>query len=152
MRKFATAEDDENFYSVTIVEELTNFTEFNVKVIVANFKADFHLFKLGLFFAGFFTLFSLLFHLLVLILAPIDDFNDRRVSGGGNLDEVDTLVPGENLGIAARHKAKLFSVRTDYADLGVADFSINFSTASVRVRTMIIFTDGRCPFSLTLSS
>ena len=103
MRHFTTAKDDHDFYAVAIFEETVDFTEFYIKVIVANFEADFHLLKLGLFFAGFFAIFRLFFHLLVLELSPIDYSNDGRVSIGSDFYEINALLTGEREGIAAGH-------------------------------------------------
>ena len=105
MGHLATTEDNHDFDTITVVEEAADFADFDVKVIVADLEADFHLLELGLFFASFFAIFGLFFHLLVLVFAPIDDFDDRRVGGGSDLDEVDTGFPGKKLGFAAGHNA-----------------------------------------------
>ena len=126
MGHFAAAKDDHDFYAISIVEKTVNFAEFYIKVIIADFEANFHLFKLGLFFAGFFADLGFFFHLLVLVFTPIDDFNDRRSCSRGNLYKINAFVSGESEGFAARHEAELFSIRSNYANLGVADFSVDF--------------------------
>ena len=126
VRHFATAEDNHNFDVVTIFKETFDFADFDVKVVVADFETDFHLLKLGLFFASLFAIFSLFFHLLVLVFAPIDDFDDRRVGVSGNLDEVDASVTGEKLGFTARHDAELLSISSNYAYFRITNFSVEF--------------------------
>ena len=126
VRHFATAEDDHNFDVVAIFEETFDFADFDVKVVVANFETDFHLLELGLFFAGFFAILCLFFHLLVLELTPIDDFNDRRVGVSGNLDEINASVTGEKLRLATRHNAELLSISSNYAYFGITNFSVEF--------------------------
>ncbi len=126
VRHFATAEDNHDFDVVAIFEETFNFADFDVKVVVADFETDFHLLKLGLFFASLFAIFSLFFHLLVLVFAPIDDFDDRRVGVSGNLDEVDASVTGEKLGFTARHDAELLSISSNYAYFRITNFSVEF--------------------------
>ena len=44
MSHFTTFEDDHDFDSVAVGEEFFNFAEFDVKVIVADFEANLHLF------------------------------------------------------------------------------------------------------------
>ncbi len=126
MSHFAATEDNHDFYTIAVFEETFDFTDFDVKVVVAYFEANFHLFKLGLFFAGFFADLGFFFHLLVLVFTPIDDFNDRRSCSRGNLYKINAFVSGESEGFAARHEAELFSIRSNYANLGVADFSVDF--------------------------
>ena len=126
VRHFAATEDNHDFDMVAIFEETFDFTDFDVKVVVANFETNFHLLELGLFFASFFAIFRLFFHLLVLEFAPIDDFNDRRVGVSGNLNEVDASVTGEELGLTARHNAELLSISSNYAYFGITDFSVEF--------------------------
>ena len=136
---FAAAEDNHDFDMIAILKETFDFADFDVKVVVADFEAKFHLLELGLFFASFFAVFGFFFHLLVLVFTPIDDFDDRRVGVCGNFHEVNTCVSGEKLGTSARHDAELLSIRTNYANLRVADFSVNSGVG--------IFTNGNCPFS-----
>ena len=81
---FATAENDHDFDVVAVFEKAFDFADFDVKVVVADFEANFHLLELGLFFASFFAVFGFSFHLLVLEFAPIDDFDDRRVGVSGD--------------------------------------------------------------------
>lgn len=125
---FATTKDDHDFYTISVFEETFDFTDFDVKVVVADFEANLHLLKLGLFFTGFFAIFGFFFHLLVLIFAPIDDFDDRRVGVCSDFYKVNTFVSGENLGFAARHDAELLSISSDYANFWVTDFSVEFGT------------------------
>ena len=124
MRHLAATKDNHNFHAVAIFEKTFDFSDFDVKVIVANFEANLHLFKLGLFFASFFAIFGFFFHLLVLVFSPIDDFYDRRICARGNFYEVYSLVFSEVKGFFARHNAELFSVSSDYANFWITDFSV----------------------------
>ena len=140
--KLATTEDNHDFDVVSVVEEAANLADFNVKVVVANLEADFHLLKLGLLFASFFAIFGLFFHLLVLVFAPIDDFDDGRVGIRGDFHEVNTGVSGEKLGVTARHDAELLSIRSNYANFRVTDFSVDAGAC--------VFTNGGDPFFVNL--
>ena len=124
--EFATAKDDHDFYMVPVFEETANFADFDVKVVIADFEADFHLLELGLLFASFFAIFRLFFHLLVLVFSPIDDFDDGRIGVRGNFHEVDAGVACDKLGFTARHDAELLSIRTNYANFRITDFSVEF--------------------------
>ena len=126
MGHFTPAEDDHDFDVVAVLEEAADFADFDVKVVVADLEANFHLLELGLFFAGLFAIFGFFFHLLVLVFAPIDDFDDRRVGVSGNLDEVDASVTGEKLGFTARHDAELLSISSNYAYFRITNFSVEF--------------------------
>ena len=139
---FAAAEDNHDFDVIAVLEKAADFADFDVKVVVADFEAKFHLLELGLFFASFFAVFGFFFHLLVLVFTPIDDFDDRRVGVCGNFHEVNTCVSGEKLGTSARHDAKLLSIRSNYANFRVADFSVNSGTC--------VFTNGGDPFFVNL--
>ena len=116
MGHFAATEDDNDSDTIAVGEELLNFAEFDVKVVVADFEADFHSFELGLFFAGFFTIFGLFFHLLVLVFAPVDDFDNGRVGVGGDFHQVNSLFTGEQLRVAAGHNTQLLSISTNYTN------------------------------------
>ena len=124
--QFATAENDHDFDVVAVFEKAFDFADFDVKVVVADFEANFHLLELGLFFASFFAVFGFFFHLLVLEFAPIDDFDDRRVGVSGDLDKIDTGVTGEKLSLTARHDAELLSISSNYAYFRVTNFSVEF--------------------------
>ena len=125
MSHLATPEDDHNLHAVTILEEFVNFAEFDTEVVVADFQAEFHRFKLRLFFAGFFAIFRLFFHLLVLVFTPVDDFDNRGIRISGNLDKVNTLVVGDGLSFFTRHDAELLTAGANYADFWITNFSIN---------------------------
>ena len=142
VRHFTTAEDDHDFDVVAVVEEATDFADFDVKVVVADFEANFHRFELGLFFAGFFAVFGFFFHLLVLVFTPIDDFDDGRVGIRGDFHEVNSSVSSEKLGVTARHDAELLSIRSNYANFRVADFSVDSYAC--------VFTNGGDPFFVNL--
>lgn len=116
MGHLATTEDNDDFDTVAVGEKLLDFAEFNVKVVVADFETNFHSFKFGLFFASFFTILGLFFHLLVLVFTPVDDFDNGRVGVGGNFHQVYSLFAGEQLRIAARHDAELLSISTNYTN------------------------------------
>ena len=116
MGHFAATEDDNDSDTIAVGEELLNLAEFDVKVVVADFEADFHSFELGLFFAGFFTIFGLFFHLLVLVFAPVDDFDNGRVGVGGDFHQVNSLFTGEQLRVAAGHNTQLLSISTNYTN------------------------------------
>ena len=142
MGHFTPAEDDHDFDVVAVLEEAADFADFDVKVVVADLEANFHLLELGLFFAGLFAIFGFFFHLLVLVFAPIDDFDDGRVGIRGDFHEVNAGVSGEKLGVTARHDAELLSIRSNYANFRVADFSVNAGAC--------VFTNGSDPFFVNL--
>ena len=80
---FAATEDDHNLDTIAVVEQLEDFAAFNIEVIFPNFQTKSDLFELGA--LGFFLSAGLLLHLLILVFAPVDDFDDRRVGVRGNL-------------------------------------------------------------------
>lgn len=84
MCQFATAKDDNDLDAIAVFEKATNFADFNVKIVVADFESKFHLLEFGLFFASFFALFGLFFHALILEFTPINNFHYRRICIGGN--------------------------------------------------------------------
>ena len=127
---------------IAVFEEAADFADFDVKVVVADLEANFHLLELGLFFASLFAVFGFFFHLLVLVFAPIDDFDDGRVGIRGDFHEVNTGVSSEKLGVTARHDTELFSIRSNYANFRVADFSVNAGAC--------VFTNGGDPFFVNL--
>ena len=124
MSHFAAAEDDHDFDMVAILEESTNLAEFDVKVIITDLKADFHLLKLRLLFTSLLTIFGFFLHLLILEFAPIDNLDYWWISIRRDLDEIDTFVASKELSVTARHNAKLFAISTNYTDLRITDFSI----------------------------
>lgn len=134
------AEDNHDLDAVAVFKKTLDFADFDIKVVVADFEANFHRFKLGLFFTGFFAIFGFFFHLLVLVFTPVDDFDNWWVGIGCNFNQVDTLFFSDHLRVAARHDAELLSISSNYADRRVADFSVKFSAC--------IFTNGWLPFSL----
>ena len=127
MSHFATTEDNHYLDAVSVIKEAFNFADFNVKVVVRDFEADFHCLKLRLFFASFFTVFCLLLHLLVLVFTPVDDFDNGRVGVSRDFDEVNSLISGEKLGISATHDTELLPICSNYTYLFIADFSVNSS-------------------------
>lgn len=111
---FAATKDDDDFDAIAVGEELLDFAEFDVKVVVADFEANFHGFELGLFLAGFLAILGFFFHLLVLVFAPVDDLDNRRIGVGSNLYQVNSLFAGDKLRVAAGHDAELFSISSNY--------------------------------------
>ena len=105
MSHFATTENDHDLDAVTIFEEAFDFADFDIKVVVANLQANLHCFKLGLFFAGLFTILGFFFHLLVLVFTPVDDFDNWWIGVSRNFYQVDSLFLGDKLRVAARHDA-----------------------------------------------
>ena len=79
---FAATEDDHDLDAITILEKLESFADFNIEVILPNFQTESNLFELatlGVLFGA-----SLFFHLLVLVFAPIDDFDYWWIGVRGN--------------------------------------------------------------------
>ena len=124
MGHLAATEDNHNLDTVAVFKEAFDFADFNVKVVIRDFEANFHLFELGLFFAGFFAVFSFFLHLLILVFTPVNNLDDRRIGVGRNLDEIDTLVSGKDLGVSATHDAELLTTGSNYANFFITDFSV----------------------------
>ena len=121
---FATAEHNDEFHVVTVIQEFSDFAEFNVKVVVADFEANFNRFELGLFSAGFLAIFGFFFQFLILIFAPIDNANNGRIGVRGDFHEVDSGIASEEPSITTGHDAELFSILTNNTDLRIADFTV----------------------------
>ena len=79
---FAATEDDHNLDTIAVVEQLEDFAAFNIEVIFPNFQTKSDLFELGA--LGFFLSAGLLLHLLILVFAPVDDFDNWRIGVRGD--------------------------------------------------------------------
>ncbi len=78
MCELSAAIKDHNFYLMASLQKVCDFTKFNIHIVFADLQPKPHLFqvkRLGI------TLIALqLFGALVIVLAPVDNFYNRRAS------------------------------------------------------------------------
>lgn len=73
--------------------------------------------------------------LFVTVFAEIHEPADRRRGGGGDLDEVNPVLPREIDRVVQRDDAELFAVNSDDPDFAGADFAVDPDKRSRRKST-----------------
>src|SRR2546430_132386 len=62
--------------------------------------------------------------LLIAVLSKINDSTDRGNSTGSNLDEINSVGPGQTQGVPECHYSELFAIDADDPDFAGTDFPI----------------------------
>lgn len=108
MRHLTTAEEylDTNF--MTLGEELTDLAELDVEVTLTNLHPETHLLEFVRFIAA--AVFLRLFHLLVLVFTPVDDFCNRWISVRRDFNQVESGVGCGFQCIAATEDTELLTI------------------------------------------
>ncbi len=129
---FASSEKEANFNLVTLVEELLDPSEFDLKIVLTDLKseADLLYFNLLLSLAALGELFAL----LVAVFAPIEDFNYGRFGIRSYFRQIQTCFCGQVECLPEAYDSALstiniyqthclggnFTVQTDFVDLEVS--------------------------------
>ena len=93
---------------MSVSEKLSHFSELDIEVAGTNLQTKSHLFEVNRFCGAPTTL--LIFHLLVLIFAPIDNFGNWRICVRGDLYEIELCLSCGVERIFEWHYPELFAV------------------------------------------
>ncbi len=123
VRHFAPAEFQRDFHFHVLAQKINRVRNLDAKVVRVNPRAELNLFD-G---RGVLVLLGILFllGLFVTVFAEIHEPADWRRGGGGDLDEVNPVLPGQVERVGQRDDAELFAVNSDDPDFAGADFAID---------------------------
>ena len=108
MGHLAAAEHDGDLNACALLEETQNVALLGLVVANVDLGSELHFLDLDL---GLVLTSSLGLHgLLVLELTVVHDLADRRLRVGSDLDQVETLIVGDALGIADGEQAELRAI------------------------------------------
>lgn len=77
---------------VAVIQKVSDFLELDIEVVLANFEAEAYLLEFT--HLGMLAVPLLLFHLLILVFTPVDDFGNRRRCLWGDLNQIEPSVFG----------------------------------------------------------
>src|ERR1017187_8522636 len=123
MRHFAPAEFQRDFHFHVLAQKINRVRDLDAEVVRVNPRAELNLFD-G---RGVLMLLGilLLLGLFVTVFAEIHEPADRRRGGGGDLDEVNPVLPGQVERVGQRDNAELFAVNCYDPDFAGADFAVD---------------------------
>src|ERR1700730_2452737 len=130
MRQLAAAEAHGHLDLVAFLDEFEHAAHLDVVVVVIDAGAQLDLLDLDDLLLLARLVAALLF--LVFELAEIEDLDHRRVSIGGDLDEIEACLEGALQGLAARHDADHLAALIDKADARHADLLVDAWTVPGR--------------------
>ena len=118
-----TAELHKQFHFVAMLQELNDLVHFHVEIVLIDPGAELHLFNFdnNLFFLrlrGFLLG-------LVLVLTVVHQLHYRRTCGGGDLDQIQLLVLGDQTGLGQCNDSVLLTIVTNQTDFVRTNFLVN---------------------------